>query len=300
MTTSSAAEPTTGGSSTEPALSIGELAARTGVSAATLRMWEARHGFPRPVRLQSGHRRYPVSEADLVDLVLAERRRGLSLPASITSALAYAAREPGSIFASLRRRIGDRPQRLTKRALVALSRAIEDEYLASGERGLLAGSFQRPAHYRAVAPRWRELARLASASMVLASFRSTRRPRGAPVEVPISGRDPLIREWAVICDAPGFAACLAGIEVAMDRPATDADRLFEVIWSFDPAAVRDAAELTISIVAANDPRVAERARTAITHPVAPAAPATAIATADRMVAYLAEELATPAPPPWRQ
>jgi DICT domain-containing protein/predicted DNA-binding transcriptional regulator AlpA len=279
-----------GDTGTEPQLSIGELAAHAGVSAATLRMWEARHGFPRPVRLESGHRRYPESEAELVDVVLAERRRGLSLPAAITSALAYAAREPGSMFAALRRRIGERPHRLTKRALIALTRAVEDEYLVSGGRGLLIGSFQRPAFYRAVERRWRDMARLASASMVLASFRSARHPRGGPVEVPIPGRDPLIREWAVLSHAPGFAACLAGVEVAMDGPVSDADRVFEVIWSFDPVAIRDAAELAISVAAASAPRGAERARTVIAHPVAPAAAATALATADRMVAYLAREL----------
>ena len=44
-------------------LSIGDLAERTGVAPATLRMWEQRHGFPVPDRLESGHRRY--SEADV-------------------------------------------------------------------------------------------------------------------------------------------------------------------------------------------------------------------------------------------
>ena len=39
-------------------LTIGDLAARTGLTTATLRMWESRHGFPVPTRLDSGHRRY--------------------------------------------------------------------------------------------------------------------------------------------------------------------------------------------------------------------------------------------------
>jgi DICT domain-containing protein len=173
--------------------------------------------------------------------------------------------------------------------MIALSRAIEDEYLASGESGLLVGSFQRPTFYRAVERRWLELARLATASIVFASFRSARHPRNAPVEVPISGRDPLTREWAVICDAPGFAACLAGTEVAMDRPVSDANRLFEVIWSFDPAATREIAELVVS-TAADAIGDARRVRTAIAHPVGPDSPAVALATADRMIANLAGEL----------
>ena len=43
-------------------LAIGELVARTGVREATLRMWEHRHGFPAPQRLESGHRRYRETE----------------------------------------------------------------------------------------------------------------------------------------------------------------------------------------------------------------------------------------------
>jgi DNA-binding transcriptional MerR regulator/methylmalonyl-CoA mutase cobalamin-binding subunit len=52
----SQAKPPAGGS--EPLLSIGDVAAITGVSAETLRMWERRYGRPEAVRLPSGHRRY--------------------------------------------------------------------------------------------------------------------------------------------------------------------------------------------------------------------------------------------------
>lgn len=39
-------------------LSIGDLAAATGVAPDTIRVWERRYGRPQPVRLPSGHRRY--------------------------------------------------------------------------------------------------------------------------------------------------------------------------------------------------------------------------------------------------
>lgn len=39
-------------------ISIGTLAEATGLSPATLRVWEKRYGKPEPVRLPSGHRRY--------------------------------------------------------------------------------------------------------------------------------------------------------------------------------------------------------------------------------------------------
>lgn len=49
-----------------PALSIGELARRTGVREETLRVWERRYGLPRPARTSGGHRRYPESDVALV------------------------------------------------------------------------------------------------------------------------------------------------------------------------------------------------------------------------------------------
>ncbi len=39
-------------------MSIGDLCAETGLSTDVIRVWERRYGFPEPVRLPSGHRRY--------------------------------------------------------------------------------------------------------------------------------------------------------------------------------------------------------------------------------------------------
>jgi DNA-binding transcriptional MerR regulator/methylmalonyl-CoA mutase cobalamin-binding subunit len=46
----------------EDPVSIGRLAEVTGISPERLRVWERRYGRPRPVRLESGHRRYPREE----------------------------------------------------------------------------------------------------------------------------------------------------------------------------------------------------------------------------------------------
>ena len=73
----------------EPALTIGDVAARTGVSVATLRAWELRYGFPVPARLASGHRRYRVEDVALIEQVERDRASGLSL----TAAMARARRE---------------------------------------------------------------------------------------------------------------------------------------------------------------------------------------------------------------
>ena len=125
-------------------LSIRDVARRTGVPAGTLRMWESRYGFPVPQRLASGHRRYADADCDAIARVLAERERGLSLPAAIERVAATAPEPDPSLFATLRRARPDlAPQVLPKRALTALSHAIEDEYVARAELLLLFGAFQR-------------------------------------------------------------------------------------------------------------------------------------------------------------
>ena len=65
------------------ALTIGDLARRTGLAPATLRMWEARHGFPRPTRRDSGHRRYDERDVELVLQVLRRRDHGMRLEVAI-------------------------------------------------------------------------------------------------------------------------------------------------------------------------------------------------------------------------
>ena len=230
-----------------------EMSARSGVSEATLRMWELRHGFPKPQRRSSGHRRY--SEADLarVRAVLRGRESGLSLQAAIELAHDRDEGQPPSVFAALRARFPElEPQLLPKRALLIMSRAIEDECLARAERPVLFGCFQRERFYRASEMRWRELARTAERAVVLADFRQVRRPRNAAVEVPLRATDPLAREWAVVCESPGFAACMTGWE----RPSEEhGERMFETAWTVEAHAVRLAAQVCWRLASQAAPKI---------------------------------------------
>src|ERR1700749_4334812 len=116
---------------TSPELSTAQLSARTGLPAGTLRMWESRHGFPSPARLPGGHRRYSERDVEAVLEVLRLRQQGLSLPAPIERARRGERPDERSVFAGLRRRRPDLiPAVLPKRVVLAMSHAIEDEYLA--------------------------------------------------------------------------------------------------------------------------------------------------------------------------
>lgn len=242
-------------------LTISDVVERTGIAEGTLRMWERRHGFPTPDRLPSGHRRYSEEQLELVRRVVVERDAGLSLSAAIERARAHRRHSPRSVFATLRRERPDlQVHSLTKPLLIALSEAIEDECLARAERPLLFASFQRERFYRQSRERWRELSREATLAAVFADFRALRTPRSGPVEIPVSRAHPLLREWAVICDAEGHAACLAAREPAFSR-VEDAsrNRVFEVIWSVEPTVVRAAARACADVLRERRPALLEAA-----------------------------------------
>jgi DICT domain-containing protein len=244
---------------TDPELSTAQLAARTGLPAGTLRMWESRHGFPAPARLPGGHRRYSERDVDAVLEVLRLRRQGLSLPAAIERARRQNQPLDGSVFSGLRRRRPEiAPSVMAKRAVLPISHAIEDEYLARGASGFVFGSFQREHFYRIAERRWRELARSTPLAVAVADFSAVREPGDAPFEVPVEIHQPLAREWTVIVDAPGAHACLAAWEQPSQTELPDRDRRFEVMWSFEPDVVRTATEVAYELLWSLAPAVASR------------------------------------------
>jgi len=267
-------------------LTIGQLAERTGVQAGTLRMWEQRHGFPHAERLPSGHRRYAEGEVERVLEVVRARDAGLSLTAAVERLESAPAPEPEtSIYAGLRRRRPDlHPYPIPKRLLVAVSHAIEDECSAHGSRAVLVGSFQRESFYRDAEPRWREFARSAELAVALADFAAPAAPEGAPFEVPIGRDHPLANEWAIVCDAPGYSACLAGRE----RQVTG-ERVFEVLWSVEPDVVREAVRIGLDLATASFPGLAERVPERLSRPPDSDRDAVARATSvtNRILAYVA-------------
>lgn len=236
----------------EGSLTIGELAARTGVSAAVLRMWETRYDFPRPARLPSGHRRYSEVDAELVDQVIRRKDSGLRLEVAIAEAAGSRPPQSPSIFAELRRRHPTlMVSRLRKSTLIALSWAIEDECCAKAASPILFGAFQRGDFYAPSSARWSELARVARAAFVFADhWDGPAGGPGGPTRVGLDDDAPLRREWAVICDAFDSTACLSAWELPGQVTTPDRDRLFEAVWTVDPVAVRDAARVAAAAAAA--------------------------------------------------
>jgi MerR family transcriptional regulator, light-induced transcriptional regulator len=249
-------------------LTIGELARRTGVNVGTLRMWEARHGFPQVVRLPSGHRRYDERTVQLVQQVQRRKDAGSRLEAAISAVVATPDIPPSSVHAELvRSQPRLVPQRLRKSTLLALTWALEDECCARAQAPWLFGAFQDEQFYRQAERRWRDLARTAQGAWALAQFaRPAPTTPGRPVEVDLPPTSPMTREWSLVCLAPDLPAALAAWELPGQEGVPDGDRLFESVWTLEPVAVRDAARCAARLVsflghdtssaldAADDPR----------------------------------------------
>jgi DICT domain-containing protein len=272
-----------------PELSTAQLSARTGLPAGTLRMWESRHGFPAPARLPGGHRRYSERDAEAVLEVLRLRDQGLSLPAAIERARRQEQPSERSVFAGLRRRRPDLAATvMRKRLLVALSHAIEDEYLAHAGGGLVFASFQRQRYFHAAEPRWSELARTARLAIAVADFPEMAEPQIGEAEVPLQVRHPMGREWTLIVDAPGAHACLTAWEHPGNGNLPDSARRFEVIWSFEREIVRAASEVAAELLGDLAPEIAARVPDSLDDGSGGDGLRFASALAHRMVEYVAK------------
>jgi DNA-binding transcriptional MerR regulator len=272
---------------------IKEVAERTGIAAGTIRMWEQRYGFPEPARTASGYRMYTDEDVDALRRVSTLRDSGLSVPAALERARAASgSTDRPSIYGAIAG--GDEPvpaRRLRKRTLLAISRAIEDETLARAAGPVVIGAFQSVRNFRGVQHRYDRLAGAADACLVFADFGAVRERPGRPTEVPISPHDVLGNEWAVVIDAPGYAACLLAWETPesqRDDHLPDRERRFEALWTLDPRVVRRAALVGVALAARAGAEAGERLEAVLRdRPLAFETPAPALtALTNRIVGYL--------------
>jgi DNA-binding transcriptional MerR regulator len=251
-------------------------------------MWEQRYGFPEPARTAAGYRVYTPADVVALRRVVAFRARGLSVPAALERARAMeGATDRPSIFGALAS--GDmpvRPQRLRRATMLALSHAIEDEAMARAAGPIVVAAFQAEANYRAVEHRYRRLARVADAVAVFARFTRVREAGDdEPVEIPVDEAGALGHEWAVIVDAPGFAACLVGWETPTRMRG---ERVFEAVWTMDAAVVRQAIQVGAVLAGRASAPLGERLDSLLAdRPLAVEAPAPGLtALTNRIVGYL--------------
>lgn len=240
-------------------LPISAVAEQTGLAAGTIRMWEQRYGFPVPDRTPAGYRLYSEDDVAALQLVVELRRGGLSVPAALERARTSqrSVTEHPTIFGAVPHE--GKTRRLRKRTLIALSRAIEDQTMASAARPLVLGAFQHERNYRTVQHRYTRMAKSADFAAVFADFdESTAIAPGHAVEVPIEADAHIGHEWAVVVDAPGFSVCLSAWEPPVaEEPESDLDRVFEAFWTLDAESVRIASRAGAECARTSSPKVAD-------------------------------------------
>lgn len=275
-------------------IGIAELAAASGVPQATLRTWERRYGFPRPRRSPSGRRLFDRDTVEAVRRVTTLRAQGLSLEAAIALARDEVA-APGSPFvhaASVA--VGVPRLVVTKRTLVAISRAIEDEIALRLRGGVVVGFFQRERFFRQSAQRWADLASAADACFAFADFRRAR--AGAVCELPLPSASEARRDWAIVAASGEFAVLLCGRELAAaPRLQDDRRRRFEAFWTTEIGAIKAAlasARRIAHTVADGESREALAPLDEVLESgrVAPPSLAALVSLCNRMVLYAGEGL----------
>lgn len=198
--------------------SIGVLAERVGVTEGTLRTWNVRFGFPEGRRTTGGHRRFSPDDVRRVQRVLEAKSAGLPLGVAIQTVLDQdrLSLHP-SVFGALGEQFPElRPSRLSRTALLATTRAVEDECLARGDHPIVLGAFQHRYRFEQSAARWHELARTARWSGVVADFGGTSDASASPARCDLPADAPMRREWTVVVVGDSFSAVVAAWEVPVE------------------------------------------------------------------------------------
>src|SRR5690242_16774477 len=151
-------------------LTIGDVVDRTGIPASTLRMWEARYGFPEPRRSGGTHRRYTEEDCRAIQEVRRARERGLAMSDAVAAGLAALRGAQDSLFNGLRLRHPDLPVLVLPQAfMLALSTALETTAHEHPD-GILVGAFQSTSAYELAESRWTGLATTAHTVLAFADF----------------------------------------------------------------------------------------------------------------------------------
>jgi len=207
------------------------------------------------------------------------RRSGLPVSAAINQVTQSTVQPADSFFATLCAHSGSRSHVLSKRALGAITSAIEDECLAQARRPVLIGAFQHARFYRQSEARWRELTRTAERAVVFADFEQSRGLGTTPQEVALPADSPVLREWVLVCDAPGFSACVVGWELPSPPGTADRNRRFETVWTLDPDSVRATMNVGIALLEQSDPERSELLAASLSRATGAASPDLQRATA---------------------
>ncbi len=167
-----------------------------------------------------------------------------------------------SLFDRLRVVDPDMPvMSVTKSTLVATSHLIETLVYENVERCVLVSGFQHGRHWAAERDRYLAMAGDNDVIAVFAGREPLTEVGVDHVGLRLRTGDPLGQEWFVLALGPGLAVTLCGLDsdahVSRPLPVREADRLFDVVWSVDPAVAAVAAQVVVQALRRNGAEQAE-------------------------------------------
>ncbi|MGL5805644.1 MAG: DICT sensory domain-containing protein [Xenococcaceae cyanobacterium] len=156
-----------------------------------------------------------------------------------------------------------------KNTLVSLCHALEDFVLETESKPLMVTAFQRGKWYLQEAERYGEIAEKAAEIAIMASsdagFDAHPTSQRSNVSlVNLAADDPVAQEWHLMIISPTYTAMvlcqeLSEADYGKDGiPQEDLERKFYGFWTFEPALVKEAVELSIAHIGDYDKELQQR------------------------------------------
>ncbi|MBE9006047.1 metal-dependent phosphohydrolase [Fortiea sp. LEGE XX443] len=160
-----------------------------------------------------------------------------------------------------------------KNTLVSLCHALEDHILSDEGKPLVITAFQRGKWYLLEAERYADIARCSREIVIMASSDTgfVEHPTSQLPNVDLVSlepTDPVAQEWHLIILSPEYTAMVLCQELseadyygAGGLPASDLERKFYGLWTFEPELVRETVGLAIAHIQQYNPELAKKLTT---------------------------------------
>ncbi|WP_414527408.1 DICT sensory domain-containing protein [Nodularia chucula] len=156
-----------------------------------------------------------------------------------------------------------------KNTLVALCHALEDHILTEDSTPLVITAFQQGKWYLQEAERYANIAHCSREIMIMAApdtgFAEHPTSQLPNVDlVALNSDDPVAQEWHLIILSPEYTAMVLCQELSEADyggggiPASDIERKFYGLWTFEPELVQETAKLAIAHIKKYNPELAEK------------------------------------------
>ncbi|ARV61376.1 metal-dependent phosphohydrolase [Nostocales cyanobacterium HT-58-2] len=155
-----------------------------------------------------------------------------------------------------------------KNTLVSLCHALEDQILNEDSTPLVITAFQQGKWYLQEAERYADIAKKSCQVAIMASLdagfaeHSTSQLPNVNL-VALDSSDPVAQEWHLIILSRKYTAMVICQELSeadygsTGLPASDVERKFYGLWTFEPELVKETAELAISHIGKYNPELAK-------------------------------------------